>query len=153
MGKRIRIDPSFFFFTAVLLLLLPLPWLLAVFLATMAHECAHCFAVTLLGGTILEAEVSLRGAKLHAAPMAPGRELVCILAGPAASFALLGLYRLFPRIAVCGLIQGVFNLLPIYPLDGGRAIRCAVTLLKQGEPRFFKAIGKIPCKEGKQRVQ
>lgn len=80
--------------------------------------------------------------------MSPGRELLCVLAGPAVSFSLLALARFFPRIAICGLVQGIYNLLPIYPLDGGKALRCMVSLLRKHRLRLFsRSGGKIPCKE------
>ena len=136
---------------AILLLMIPLRWILAAFLAAGFHELGHCLAVELLGGTILEANVSARGAKLRAAPMSPERELLCVLAGPAVSVALFGLRRLFPRIAVCALIQGVFNLLPIYPLDGGRAVRCLGELWSRKV--FSVDSGNTSCKGRKHRVQ
>ena len=51
------------------------------------------------------------------------RELLAVLAGPAGSLLLLSLYRVLPRVAVCAAVQGFYNLLPIEPLDGGRALR------------------------------
>lgn len=154
MLRRIRIDDGFLIFAAVLLLTIPLRWILAVFLAALVHELGHGLAVRLLGGNVSGAAVSLRGSRLEVSPMTPGRELVCVLAGPAASFLLLCFARLLPRIAICGLIQGVYNLLPIYPLDGGRAVRCLSALLQTGgKPIFSRRSGKISCKEGEQRVQ
>jgi len=46
-----------------------------------------------------------------------------ILAGPAGSMLLLLLSRSAPKIAVCGLFHGLYNLLPVLPLDGGRLLQ------------------------------
>ena len=151
---RLRIDSGGYIFLAVLLLTVPLRWILAAFGAALFHELGHYLAVRLLGGRVLEAAVSFRGARMEALPMSAGRELIAVLAGPAASLLLLGLCRVFPRVAICGLIQGIYNLIPILPLDGGKAVRCIMALLEGSEVRFFsRRQGKIPCKQGQQRVQ
>lgn len=154
MLKRIRIDDGFLILAAVLLLTVPLRWILAAFLAAFVHELGHGLAVWVLGGRVSGGAVSLRGARLDVLPMTPGRELLCALSGPAASFLLLCFAHLLPRIAICGLIQGVYNLLPIYPLDGGRAVRCLSVLLQERKKRIFSnRNGKFSCKDGQQRVQ
>ena len=52
------------------------------------------------------------------------KQMICILAGPAGSLLLLLTAEYLPRLALCGLVQGLFNLMPLHPLDGGRALRC-----------------------------
>ena len=152
--KRIRIHEDFYFFTAILLLLLPLRWIVAAFLAALFHELGHYAAVRLLGGSVVSGEISCHGAKMTAGPMSQKAELLSVLAGPAASLLLLSLRQLFPRLAICGLIQGVFNLLPVYPLDGGKALRCIRYMWRNQESGYFsKAGGKTPCKERKHGVQ
>lgn len=154
MLKRIRIDNWFCFFAALLLLTVPIRWIAAGVFAAVIHELGHFLAVRLLGGEVISTTVSFRGARMEALPMSQGREILCILAGPAASFSLLLLARIAPRIAICGLIQGVYNLLPIYPLDGGRVLRCINSLVRKGKWGYFSRLKrKTPCKDGKQRVQ
>ena len=81
MRGRIRADDGFFFLMALLLLTLPLRWVLACFLAAMVHELGHALAVLLCGGRITGVMLSFRGARMDAAPLPVGAELVCVLAG------------------------------------------------------------------------
>ena len=40
--------------------------------------------------------------------------------------SLLAISRWAPRVALCGAIHGLYNLIPIYPYDGGRAVTAAL---------------------------
>ena len=111
---------------ALLLLTLPLPWLAGAAAAACVHELGHLLAIWLLDAGHPEFRMGCTGAKLHTAFSEPWREFVCAAAGPAAGLLLLTAVRWFPRTAVCGLVQSAYNLLPIYPLDGGRMIRCVL---------------------------
>lgn len=128
MGK-LRLDPWLYYFAALLVLTLPLNWLLAALAAAAVHELCHLAAVRALGGEVLEIRVRPGGAVIDAALPEKGRALLAALAGPAGSLLLLSLCRWFPRLSLCGAVQGLFNLLPVRPLDGGRALELGLDLL------------------------
>ena len=124
----LRIDPAVYPFGALLILTIPLPWLLAAFFSATLHEMAHIAAILILDGSIQQIEISICTAKIYAYIPSPKKEFICALAGPLGSLIAVSLVHLFPRLAICALIQGVFNLLPVYPLDGGRALYCLLQL-------------------------
>lgn len=109
---------------AMLILVVPLNWLLAAITAAVFHELSHGAAVVLLGGKIHGLKILPDGIRMETSPMTARQEILCSLAGPAGSLLLVLLGKHTPRIALCALVQGCYNLLPVYPLDGGRALRC-----------------------------
>lgn len=117
------IEPRVYILLALLLLVLPIRWVAAAVLAAVFHESCHMAAVYLLGGRCEGIRLSAQGARMEASLSGFRRELLAVLAGPAGSLLLLSLYRVLPRVAVCAAVQGFYNLLPIEPLDGGRALR------------------------------
>ena len=104
-------------------------------LTALLHEAGHLFAVLLCGGRVRSAELNASGAVIRAFPLSYGREILCVLMGPAASLACALLFALWgdriqfgfavtqDSLAGLCLIQGAFNLLPARGLDGGRALR------------------------------
>ena len=109
-------------FLALLLLTVPVSLLAAAALAAVCHELCHVLAVILLGGRVERFSLTLGGAVLDISGLSCGREALASAAGPAGSLLLLLGLRRFPVLALCGLAQGCFNLLPVYPLDGGRLL-------------------------------
>ena len=54
--------------------------------------------------------------------MSRGREALCAAAGPLGSLILAFGLTGYPEASVCAAVHGIYNLLPIYPLDGGRIL-------------------------------
>lgn len=131
MRVSVNITPGGLILGALLLLVIPLQWFISALLAAAFHEFCHYVAVSICRGHVYVLHISHSGAKMESSPLSPGQELFCALAGPAGSFFLLIFFRSFPRLALCALIQGIFNLLPLYPLDGGRAFRCAIRIFRE----------------------
>lgn len=105
---------------AFLLMFLPLDWILAVTFAGLFHELCHIFALHAMNGRILRMEIRPMGCMLETGNLDNQKQFISILAGPMGSLALLLLAHSAPKVAVCGLAQGIYNLIPVYPLDGGR---------------------------------
>ena len=124
----IRISPGCYILAALLVLILPLSWILAAVLAAIFHELCHLVSIVLLGGSIREIRVGLGGAEIEAELEGNVREILCSAAGPIGSLSLLLFCRIWPQLALCGLIQGSYNLLPVYPLDGGRVLLCLLQM-------------------------
>lgn len=131
MARKFRIEAFACLLWAFMVLVLPLRWLFAVAMAVLVHELCHWLALKALRVEILGVVVRGGGIRMETEPMTSGKELICALAGPAGGLVLLLFIRWIPRIAVIALVQSAFNLLPMYPLDGGRALRCVSQMLFQ----------------------
>lgn len=103
-------------------------------LAAALHELGHLGALKALGAKVGEIRLSVSGAEIRRGSgrtLSYGGELAAAIAGPVVSLlcallaAKVGLFLL----AGLSLSLGVFNLLPITPLDGGRALQAGLSLL------------------------
>ena len=118
-----------FFLWALLLLTIPLPWLAGAGFSALFHEFFHLVSILLTKGQIHGFRFHMGGILLDTELPGSREELICALAGPGGSILLSCLYPWVPRLAVCALVQGMFNLIPVYPLDGGRAARILLIFL------------------------
>jgi Zn-dependent protease len=117
---------------------------LALFLIVMLHEFGHALACRQVGGTANQIVLwPLGGVAYVDPPPRPGATLWSIAAGPLVNVALLpllfavlilgrslgwahampDLYKLLRAVWYIDLVLLVFNMLPIYPLDGGQILR------------------------------
>jgi hypothetical protein len=122
------VTPSAMIILAMAVLILPLRWLLAWGIAALTHEFFHLAAVYACGGEVVQMRISPAGALMSATQLDRGRELLCALAGPVGALLLIPLAKWIPAVAICAVFQSMYNLLPLYPLDGGRALRCALLI-------------------------
>lgn len=122
MGNTVKILPGFYIFAAVSFLLVPVKWLAAWLFAALLHELSHIAMLKLLRCQILSVKIGASGAVIESDCDAQWKKLLCIMAGPIAGFALALLLHIMPRVALCGVIQSLYNLLPLSSLDGGRTL-------------------------------
>ncbi|MDE5548576.1 MAG: site-2 protease family protein [Clostridia bacterium] len=148
--KKLRIHPLFLVtgvlsaFTGGLLLFL------IALVAALEHECAHAFVARRYGFSLDTVTLMPYGAVVSGDISGIGRkqEVAVLLAGPLANaFTALGfaaLWWLFPQTypytdmaAYMSLSLFAVNLLPAYPLDGGRLLKLALSPLKEKMARII----------------
>jgi Zn-dependent protease len=115
---------------------------LLLFASVLLHELAHALVAIGHGVPVGGITLHIFGgvSQLDSEPETPRAELLIAIAGPLASFAIAGGAYGIGRIlagphwadALAGylvavnLVVGLFNLLPAFPLDGGRVLRAAL---------------------------
>lgn len=122
-GLHISVSPQVYIIAAILLLVVPLPWLCGWLAAVLVHELSHCIALRLCGKQIDMVVLDVNGAKIQTEALSDWQTILCSLAGPVGGLLLLFAASVFPQAALCAVLLSIYNLLPVFPLDGGRALR------------------------------
>ena len=109
----------------------------------LVHELGHVVCIRLFRIDIYGISLKIVGVVIRHGVCSYGQEIICAAAGPFASMllALLVLRRL-PELAVISGALAAVNLLPIYPLDGGRILR-SVLLGKMEEQRVVQLLSRV----------
>ena len=123
------VESSAFLIAAASLFILPLRWIIGWLTVCFVHELFHLAALKLCRAQIWQIRVGPKGVQIVTDELMPMQEACCSIAGPLGSGLCVYLSRLFPEAAVCAFIQGAFNLLPLYPLDGGRCVKSLLSFL------------------------
>ena len=118
---------------------------LAVFACVLLHEFGHALMARRYG--IATADITLYPiggvARLERMPRSPGPELLVALAGPAVNLAIAawlwavlelfgpaldnGLGMLLTDLMIINVGLLMFNMLPVFPMDGGRVLRAGLS--------------------------
>ncbi len=149
-GTSIDIDFSFLilavFFVAMnhqpgQPLMFALLWVPIIFISVLIHELAHAAMIGLFGyGSSQIVLGGMGGVTMNQRRARPWHDMLISVAGPASSFGLyfLSFYLMenvlyirqdrflvefMPRFTWANLAWGLFNLIPVAPLDGGHAVR------------------------------
>lgn len=101
-------------------------------LSALGHEAGHLLALRLAGVRVERMRLTAFGAEIRADTryLPYPREILCTVAGPAVNLALAVLLaRAMGNYVAAGvnLTLGVFNLLPVPALDGGRILHLLVS--------------------------
>lgn len=124
--------------------------LLAFFTCVVLHELGHSFTAMHFGVGVRRILLMPIGgmAEFDSIPRQPSRELLITLAGPAVNFAIALTLWLIVRVpqgwpagdydftanatglaqllVQWNLVMGCFNLVPVFPMDGGRILRASL---------------------------
>ena len=111
---------------------------LLFFFSVLLHELGHSLVARYFGIPVDDIVLLIFGgiSKIRRNPQTPAQEFWIVLAGPLVNILLWALlmlaasmvrsyetvYALFTYLAYINLILGIFNLIPGYPLDGGKAL-------------------------------
>ena len=142
----------------------PLLWGLgiavALFLSVLVHELAHSLYALHKDGEVSDITLMMIGGVSHITrmPERPRHEALMALAGPVTSLAIgagsLGIAALlgdagsfnlrfaFFYLGSLNIFLGFFNLLPAFPMDGGRILRALLTT-KLGPVRATRVAGQV----------
>ena len=102
----------------------------AAILAAVFHELGHLAALLVYRKKILRVNIGISGAVIETETLGYAQELICAAIGPVVNLLLFWIFLhtnfLFSFV---NLLLLTYNLLPVYPLDGGRILQSVLLML------------------------
>ena len=148
------VELSLWFF--LLFLWLPVSWVVAIFGSVLIHELAHAYVANKRGWQVYGIKVDLFTGSAAVDTNIPERDAIPVVAaGPLSNLLLaiicIPLYIIFGETSpifghflndlfVINIFMFVFNILPIYPMDGGRLLKDFLFLKMRSNRRLAKKI-------------
>src|SRR4051794_26734846 len=130
--------------------LLSVVFVLALFGCVVLHELGHALTAQRFGVQTTDITLLPIGglARLQRIPEHPGQELAIALAGPAVNVVIVAVLllagvafpvdvnnpqhlvvdRFWPKLLVVNVFLALFNMLPAFPMDGGRVLRAVLAM-------------------------
>jgi Zn-dependent protease len=166
-GTSLDVDLSFFilcvFFVATnyraeLGIQHALLWVPVLFISVLVHELAHAAMIGGLGyGSSHVVLGGMGGVTVNDRRARPFHDMLISLAGPFSSFLLAFLFALLsarvafvqrdlmlrelvPLLQLVNVIWGFFNLVPVAPLDGGKALRSFLSTFLKDRTSFVISV-------------
>lgn len=120
---------------------LPFSYVIAIFISILVHELAHAYVANKLGYNVFKVYIGLfnGAAEMNLSQIHERDSIKIVAAGPLSNLILFFASLIFisagysnqfiTDFANVNLLLLIFNIIPIYPLDGGRLLRDGLYLL------------------------
>lgn len=133
---QISINIEIFLFILIFIITKQIDIYAIFVLFTLIHEISHSLTGILLGLKLRKFEVMPFGFKItfeecKSYKKVSMKKLLIALAGPLTNLSIMTIaivFKLNTNIIYTNLIIGMFNLIPIYPLDGGRILKTILNI-------------------------
>jgi Zn-dependent protease len=148
------VELSLWFF--ILFLFAPVSWVIAIFVSVLIHELAHAYVADRKGWRVYGIRVDLFTGSASVDTNIPEKDSIPVVAaGPISNLLIalfsLPLFLLFNDtspllgkflfdLCIVNVFMFVFNILPIYPMDGGRLLKDFLFLKMRNRRSLAKKI-------------
>lgn len=158
---RFRIDLKIFVFFILFYFTKQIEIYALIMIFSILHEIGHLLAGLIIGMKAEKIEIMPFGVsicfkinpsdynkKIKNGNKMQLKKMIIAIAGPLTNFVIIMLalnIKIREEIIYTNLLLMLFNLLPIYPLDGGRIVKCMLHILygKKKSEKFIIIISKI----------